>query len=131
MATRTHAAATALDTRDANATTHRGRTVDHNGHGNGEKTNGEKQSNGDKTNDNKSNDKKSNGAPRRRSKDSKYRHVFATHSKSSTTCLSHESEDVPSFVGFRNLMILVLSRHPPPDPPPPLTPPPQSSPTCD
>lgn len=124
MATRTHAAATALDTHDANAATHRGRTTEYNGHGNGEKTNGEKQSNGD------NNDKKSNGAPRRRSKDSKYRHVFATHSKSSTTCLSHESEDVPSFVGFRNLMILVLSRHPPPDPPPPLTPP-QSSPTCD
>lgn len=48
---------------------------------------------------------------RARSKDSKYRHVFATHSESRTTCLSHESKDMPSFVGFRNLMILVLSTY--------------------
>lgn len=46
---------------------------------------------------------------RTRSKDSKYRHVFATHSDARTTCLSHEAEHTPSFVGFKNLMILVLS----------------------
>lgn len=38
----------------------------------------------------------------------KYRHVAATHSKPRTTCLSHDAENMPSFLGFRNLMILVL-----------------------
>jgi diacylglycerol O-acyltransferase-1 len=47
----------------------------------------------------------------RRSKDTKYRHVFATHSLARTSCLDQDSEDSPSFVGFRNLMILVLSMH--------------------
>jgi diacylglycerol O-acyltransferase-1 len=41
----------------------------------------------------------------------KYRHVAALHSKSQPSCLSHESETVPSFLGFRNLMVLVLSEH--------------------
>ena len=40
----------------------------------------------------------------------KYRHVAALHSKSQPSCLSHESETVPSFLGFRNLMVLVLSK---------------------
>ncbi|KAF2721660.1 hypothetical protein K431DRAFT_284588 [Polychaeton citri CBS 116435] len=39
---------------------------------------------------------------------SKYRHTFAVHSTSRTSCLSHDSEEAPSFVGFRNLMILVI-----------------------
>ncbi|KAF2015276.1 hypothetical protein BU24DRAFT_421576 [Aaosphaeria arxii CBS 175.79] len=38
----------------------------------------------------------------------KYRHVFATHSLSRGSCLSYDAEKSPSFVGFRNLMILVL-----------------------
>jgi hypothetical protein len=42
-------------------------------------------------------------------KDTKYRHVFATHAQQRTSCLSHDSETSPSFVGFRNLMVLVLS----------------------
>ncbi|KAF1917338.1 MBOAT, membrane-bound O-acyltransferase family-domain-containing protein [Ampelomyces quisqualis] len=41
-------------------------------------------------------------------KDTKYRHVFATHSLHRTSCLSHDSATSPSFVGFRNLMVLVL-----------------------
>jgi diacylglycerol O-acyltransferase-1 len=41
----------------------------------------------------------------------KYRHVAALHAKSQPSCLSHESETVPSFLGFRNLMVLVLSEH--------------------
>jgi diacylglycerol O-acyltransferase-1 len=41
----------------------------------------------------------------------KYRHVAALHSKVQPSCLSHESETVPSFLGFRNLMVLVLSEH--------------------
>jgi diacylglycerol O-acyltransferase-1 len=44
----------------------------------------------------------------KRGKDTKYRHVFATHAVSRTSCLSQDSEETPSFMGFRNLMILVL-----------------------
>jgi len=40
----------------------------------------------------------------------KYRHVAAVHSKPRTSCLSHDSESTPSFLGFRNLMVIVLSR---------------------
>lgn len=39
----------------------------------------------------------------------KYRHVAAVHWKPKTSCLSHDSEASPSFLGFRNLMVLVLS----------------------
>jgi hypothetical protein len=45
---------------------------------------------------------------RRLIRDTKYRHVFATHSVTRTSCLSQDAETSPSFVGFRNLMILVL-----------------------
>lgn len=38
----------------------------------------------------------------------KYRHVAAIHSKPKTSCLSHDSQISPSFVGFRNLMVIVL-----------------------
>jgi diacylglycerol O-acyltransferase-1 len=51
---------------------------------------------------------KANGTTKR-ARDTKYRHVFATHSSSRTSCLSQDAEKIPSFVGFRNLMILVLS----------------------
>lgn len=43
-------------------------------------------------------------------RDTKYRHVFATHSQSRMSNLTHGAE-TPSFVGFRNLMILVLGMH--------------------
>jgi diacylglycerol O-acyltransferase-1 len=49
-----------------------------------------------------------------RIRDSKYRHVFATHSLERNSCLSHDAEESPSFVGFRNLMVLVLSMQPSP-----------------
>jgi hypothetical protein len=52
---------------------------------------------------------KANGSAPRRPRDTKYRHVFATHSINRTTCLSEDAHESPSFVGFRNLMILVLS----------------------
>jgi hypothetical protein len=39
----------------------------------------------------------------------KYRHVAAVHSKDRASCLSHDSESAPSFLGFRNLMVIVLS----------------------
>lgn len=38
----------------------------------------------------------------------KFKHVYAIHSVSKTSCLSHGSDATPSFVGFRNLMVLVL-----------------------
>jgi hypothetical protein len=55
-----------------------------------------------------------NGSTTQRIRDTKYRHVFATHSLTRTSCLSQDSESSPSFVGFRNLMVLVLSMHSPP-----------------
>ncbi len=38
----------------------------------------------------------------------KYRHVAAVHSQVQPSCLSHDSAASPSFLGFRNLMIIVL-----------------------
>ena len=40
----------------------------------------------------------------------KYRHVAAVHARSRTSCLSSDSEKRPSFLGFRNLMVIVLSK---------------------
>lgn len=39
----------------------------------------------------------------------KYRHIAAVHSQSRTSRLSSDSEKSPSFLGFRNLMVIVLS----------------------
>jgi diacylglycerol O-acyltransferase 1 len=44
-----------------------------------------------------------------RSIQKKYRHVAAVHSRPRTSCLSHDSPTTPSFIGFRNLMVIVLS----------------------
>ncbi|KAK3322268.1 MBOAT, membrane-bound O-acyltransferase family-domain-containing protein [Apodospora peruviana] len=38
----------------------------------------------------------------------KYRHVEAIHSQSRPSCLSHDTTESPSFLGFRNLMVIVL-----------------------
>ena len=43
----------------------------------------------------------------------KYRHIAAVHREPRTSCLSHDSEASPSFLGFRNLMVLVLSGYSP------------------
>lgn len=40
----------------------------------------------------------------------KYRHVAAVHSKTRPSCLSHDSDAAPSFLGFRNLMVIVLGK---------------------
>ncbi len=40
---------------------------------------------------------------------SRYHHIFAVHSEIRTSCLSHDSAASPSFLGFRNLMVIVLS----------------------
>lgn len=39
----------------------------------------------------------------------KYRHIAAIHSTQRASVLSHDSEAAPSFLGFRNLMVLVIS----------------------
>ncbi|KAK3692792.1 MBOAT, membrane-bound O-acyltransferase family-domain-containing protein [Podospora appendiculata] len=39
---------------------------------------------------------------------SKYRHIAAVHSESQPSCLSHDATEAPSFLGFRNLMVIVL-----------------------
>ncbi|ETN39421.1 uncharacterized protein HMPREF1541_05644 [Cyphellophora europaea CBS 101466] len=39
---------------------------------------------------------------------SKYRHVAALHATNRSSCLSHESTETPSFLGFRNLMVLTI-----------------------
>ncbi|KIW96096.1 uncharacterized protein Z519_03163 [Cladophialophora bantiana CBS 173.52] len=39
---------------------------------------------------------------------SKYRHVAALHSQVRPSCLSHEAKKTPSFIGFRNLMVLTI-----------------------
>lgn len=39
----------------------------------------------------------------------KYRHIAAVHSAKRASCLSHDSEASPSFLGFRNLMVIVIS----------------------
>jgi len=42
----------------------------------------------------------------------KYRHIAAIHSESQPSCLSHDSVVSPSFLGFRNLGVIVLGmRH--------------------
>ena len=40
----------------------------------------------------------------------RYRHLALVHRGHRTSCLSHDSENSPSFLGFRNLMVIVLSK---------------------
>lgn len=49
-----------------------------------------------------------NTSARRQWSNKKYRHVAAVHSKTRASALSHDSEVTPSFLGFRNLMVIVL-----------------------
>ncbi|OLN94021.1 Diacylglycerol O-acyltransferase 1 [Colletotrichum chlorophyti] len=44
----------------------------------------------------------------RRAVQKKYRHVAAVHYKTRPSTLSHDSNVAPSFIGFRNLMVIVL-----------------------
>jgi diacylglycerol O-acyltransferase 1 len=48
----------------------------------------------------------------RASPQKKYRHVAAVHSQTRPSCLSHDSKAAPSFLGFRNLMVIVLGESP-------------------
>ncbi|KAI9880211.1 MAG: hypothetical protein M1830_004797 [Pleopsidium flavum] len=48
-----------------------------------------------------------NGQPSR-NVEKRYRHIAAVHSRPRTSCLSHDSDAAPSFLGFRNLMVIVL-----------------------
>ncbi|KAJ4983212.1 MBOAT family protein [Stagonosporopsis vannaccii] len=127
MATRTQAAAASgTDAHAAAAARHRDAHTQANGDAHAQasgdtrtQTNGDAhtqtsgdartQTRGDAHRRTRSNDSKPRSKDSKsRTKDSKYRHVFATHAEARTTCLSHESTDTPSFVGFRNLMVLVL-----------------------
>ena len=47
--------------------------------------------------------------PIRSHRKKKYRHIAAVHSAPKASCLSHDSDAAPSFLGFRNLMVIVLS----------------------
>ena len=47
--------------------------------------------------------------PSRRNISSKYRHIAAVHSVARNSCLSRDVDVTPSFLGFRNLMVIVLS----------------------
>lgn len=42
----------------------------------------------------------------------KYRHVAAVHSVTRPSTLSHDAPATPSFLGFRNLMVIVLGELP-------------------
>ena len=46
-----------------------------------------------------------------RNPSSKYRHVAEVHSTVRNSCLSRDAEPTPSFLGFRNLMVIVLSTY--------------------
>lgn len=41
----------------------------------------------------------------------KYRHVVAVHSETRPSTLSHDAPATPSFLGFRNLMVIVLGEY--------------------
>ena len=48
----------------------------------------------------------------------KYKHLFPIHAQLRPSTLSHDAHSTPSFIGFRNLMVLVLSTAAPPSRPP-------------
>jgi diacylglycerol O-acyltransferase-1 len=41
----------------------------------------------------------------------KYRHVAAVHSETRPSTLSHDGPATPSFLGFRNLMVIMLGEY--------------------
>ncbi|KAL1967869.1 hypothetical protein VTN77DRAFT_2558 [Rasamsonia byssochlamydoides] len=49
-----------------------------------------------------------NATTRKTKERSKYRHIAAYHSEIRHSCLSRDSAANPSFIGFRNLMVIVL-----------------------
>ena len=49
--------------------------------------------------------------PSTRNISSRYRHIAAVHSRARNSSLSRDAELTPSFLGFRNLMVIVLSEH--------------------
>ncbi|PUU72284.1 MBOAT, membrane-bound O-acyltransferase family-domain-containing protein [Tuber borchii] len=53
-------------------------------------------------------DHRSKKVPKDPLESGEYKHAFAVHSIPRTSTLSHDSVDTPSFIGFRNLMVLVL-----------------------
>lgn len=47
---------------------------------------------------------------RKRGPPPKYRHVAAVHAETRTSYLSYDSDTAPSFLGFRNLVVIVLGK---------------------
>lgn len=64
--------------------------------------------NGSTGSDSPSQPQQTNGGYKGGRKRSKYRHVEAYHSQLRHSSLSRDSNDSPSFLGFRNLMVIVL-----------------------
>lgn len=50
------------------------------------------------------------GVKKKTARRSKYRHVAAYHSELRHSSLSRDSNSSPSFLGFRNLMVIVLGK---------------------
>lgn len=67
------------------------------------------QSNGHAVPSNSSHTNNTTAGSNSRTASSKYRHIMAIHSRAKTSCLSRDAEETPSFLGFRNLMVIVLS----------------------
>lgn len=63
---------------------------------------------GDSTEQEPQNGTGNSGKSSRKRPTPKYRHVAAVHAQTRPSCLSHDSNVAPSFLGFRNLMVIVL-----------------------
>lgn len=59
-----------------------------------------------------SNDPKEDSKKLKRALLRKYRHTVAVHSQVRPSTLSHDAPQTPSFIGFRNLGLIVLSKFP-------------------
>lgn len=65
----------------------------------------------DKTDEVSTTDAEPSMPSKSKSRRSKYRHVAAYHSQTRHSSLSREANVTTSFLGFRNLMVLVLGRN--------------------
>ena len=67
------------------------------------------QTNGHAVPGNPSHTKNATAGSNSRTASPKYRHITKIHSRAKTSCLSRDAEETPSFLGFRNLVVIVLS----------------------
>lgn len=73
-------------------------------------TNGTRRNNHTNSSNNGSSPSENGTNHRTAKKTATYRHVVAIHSKVQHSCLSRDSTQATSFIGFRNLMIVVLGK---------------------